>query len=56
VTSGLEQAVDATTTADDPFGDLDTKIVAALRAEVARRRRLGLPIVVDRGNGVETVG
>jgi hypothetical protein len=39
----------------DPFGDVGGKVVAALKAEAARLRRLGLPIVVDEGNGIEVV-
>jgi hypothetical protein len=35
------------------FGDIPTKVTKALRREVERRRRLGLPVYVDRGNGVE---
>ena len=38
---------------DDPFGDGTSRIVAAIAAEVEYRESHGLPIVVDRGNGVE---
>jgi hypothetical protein len=37
------------------FGDIVGKIKQAIREEVAERRRLGLPITVDRGNGVEVL-
>ena len=39
----------------DPFGDIGAKVLQAIDEEVADRRRRGLPIVVDRGNGVETL-
>lgn len=39
----------------DPFGDIEAKILRAIDEEVADRRHRGLPIVVDRGNGVETL-
>ena len=35
------------------FGDVLAKFQAAARKEVERRLRLGLPVVVDRGHGVE---
>jgi hypothetical protein len=35
------------------FGDIPAKVTKALRREVERRRLLGLPVYVDRGNGVE---
>jgi hypothetical protein len=38
------------------FGDIVGKIRQAVREEVAERRRPGLPIVVDRGSGVEVLG
>jgi hypothetical protein len=38
---------------DDVFGDLETKTVAAIAKTVEHRRPHGLPIAVDRGNGVE---
>jgi hypothetical protein len=36
-----------------PGGDLSTKTSKAIAREVAYRRARGLPIAVDRGNGVE---
>lgn len=38
---------------DYPGGDLTTKTIEAIAEEVAYRRRHGLAVVVDRGNGVE---
>ncbi len=38
---------------DDPFGHGTERIVAAVAAEVEYRESHGLPVVVDRGNGVE---
>ena len=38
---------------DDAFGDGTGRIVAAIAAEVEYRQSHGLPVVVDRGNGVE---
>jgi hypothetical protein len=38
-----------------PGGDLSAKTIEAIALEVAYRRDHGLPIVVDRGNGVEVV-
>jgi hypothetical protein len=35
------------------FGDIVEKMTAAVNLEVERRLRLGLPVVVDRGNGIE---
>jgi hypothetical protein len=35
------------------FGDIPAKIAAAAKHEVEHRLRLGLPVYVDRGNGVE---
>lgn len=35
------------------FGDIVAKIKFAADQEIERRLRLGLPVVVDRGNGVE---
>jgi hypothetical protein len=35
------------------FGDIAAKIKLAAKLEVERRLRLGLPVVVDRGNGIE---
>ena len=35
------------------FGDVAAKFQAAVRKEIERRLRLGLPVVVDRGHGVE---
>lgn len=35
------------------FGDVVAKFQAAVRTEVERRLQLGLPVVVDRGHGVE---
>jgi hypothetical protein len=35
------------------FGDIVGKIEAAADQEIARRLRLGQPVVVDRGHGVE---
>ncbi len=35
------------------FGDIPTKVAVAAKREVERRLRLGLPVFVDRGNGVE---
>jgi hypothetical protein len=37
------------------FGDLEAKTAAAIAEEVDYRRRHGLPIAVDRGNGVEVL-
>jgi pantothenate kinase type III len=37
----------------DPFGDGTDRIVAAIAAEVEYRESHGLPVVLDRGNGVE---
>jgi len=38
---------------DDLLDDIADKIITAIADEVDVRRRRGLPIVVDRGNGVE---
>jgi len=38
------------------FGDIAAKVTSAVRQEVERRLRLGLPVSVDRGRGVETLG
>jgi hypothetical protein len=38
-----------------PGGDLTAKTIEAIAEEVSYRRSHGLPIVVDRGNGVEVV-
>ncbi len=35
------------------LGDIPAKVAAATRAEYERRLRLGLPVIVDRGHGVE---
>lgn len=35
------------------FGDITAKFQLAARREIARRLQLGLPVVVDRGNGIE---
>ncbi|MGH9058825.1 MAG: hypothetical protein ACRDZY_04810 [Acidimicrobiales bacterium] len=35
------------------FGDLIAKATLAIDVEVERRQRLGLPVIVDRGRGVE---
>ena len=35
------------------LGDIPGKIAAAAKAEYERRLRLGLPVIVNRGNGVE---
>lgn len=35
------------------FGDVVAKVEAAADQEIARRLALGLPVVVDRGHGVE---
>lgn len=35
------------------FGDIVAKIKLAAELEVERLLRLGLPVVVDRGNGIE---
>jgi hypothetical protein len=35
------------------FGDLAAKVAVAAKREVERRLRLGLPVIVDRGNGIE---
>ena len=35
------------------FGDVVAKMTLAIDEEVARRYRLGLPVIVDRGNGIE---
>ena len=37
----------------DPFEDLPGNFAAAIADEVSWRERNGLPIYVDRGNGVE---
>jgi hypothetical protein len=38
---------------EDVFGDLETKTAAAIALAVEDRRRRGLPMAVDKGNGVE---
>ena len=38
---------------DGVFGDVAAKIAIAVDEEVAERTRRGLPVVVDRGAGVE---
>jgi len=38
---------------DGVFGDVAAKIATAVDEEVAERKRRGLPVVVDRGAGVE---
>jgi hypothetical protein len=35
------------------FGDIVAKMESAADQEIARRLALGLPVVVDRGHGVE---
>jgi len=35
------------------FGDIVAKMTVAVSLEVERRLGLGLPVVVDRGNGIE---
>jgi hypothetical protein len=35
------------------FGDIVAKMTVGVKLEVERRLRLGLPVVVDRGNGIE---
>jgi hypothetical protein len=35
------------------FGDIPAKAATAARREVERRLRLGLPVIVDRGDGIE---
>lgn len=35
------------------FGDIVAKIKLAADHEIEHRLRLGLPVVVDRGNGIE---
>jgi hypothetical protein len=35
------------------FGDIVAKMTVAVNLEVERRLGLGLPVVVDRGNGIE---
>lgn len=37
------------------FGDIEAKVRQAVAEAVADRRRRGLPIAVDRGNGVERI-
>ena len=51
-----ESQVDAPVLTTAVFGDVGAKIRQAVRDEVAERRRRHLPIVVDRGNGVEDLG
>lgn len=47
-------AADTDTLSVSPvFGDVLAKFQAAARREIERRLRLGLPVVVDRGHGVE---
>lgn len=35
------------------FGDIPEKAATAARREIERRLRLALPVIVDRGNGIE---
>jgi hypothetical protein len=35
------------------FGDIAAKIKLAAKLEIERRLELGLPVVVERGNGIE---
>jgi hypothetical protein len=35
------------------FGDITAKVKLAAELEIERLLRLGLPVVVDRGNGIE---
>ena len=37
------------------FGDIVTKMTRAVDQEVERLLRLGVPVVVDRGNGIEEI-
>ena len=48
-----DKAVSDTLSVSPVFGDVVAKFQAAARKEVERRLRLGLPVVEDRGHGVE---
>ena len=37
------------------FGDIVAKMILAVDLEVERRLRSGLPVVVERGNGIEQI-
>ncbi len=55
----MSQATSADHTDTNPalvsalLGDIPAKVAAATRAEYERRLRRGLPVIVDRGHGVE---
>ena len=48
-----DKAASDTLSVSPVFGDVLAKFQAAARKEIERRLRLGLPVVVDRGHGVE---
>lgn len=55
----MDKAIDTDQGTLDPalvspvFGDIPAKVATAAQREVERRLRLGLPVIVDRGDGVE---
>lgn len=55
----MAEAVNTDQDALDPalvspvFGDIPAKVAVAARREVERRLRLGLQVIVDRGDGIE---
>lgn len=48
-------AIAETQTQPDPFADAAERAMEAIREAVAQRRRLGLHLTVDRGQGVERI-
>ncbi|HXR21960.1 MAG TPA: hypothetical protein VN786_05350 [Acidimicrobiales bacterium] len=52
---GTDQSPNGAKTTDDVFGDLEAKTVEAIADAVDYRRRHGLPIAIDRGDGVEVL-
>ena len=48
-----DKAASDTLSVSPVFGDIVAKFQAVVRKEVERRLQLGLPVVVDRGHGVE---
>jgi hypothetical protein len=52
-TTDSEEAAPEAEWVSPVFGDIAAKIKLAANLEIKRRLELGLPVVVERGNGIE---
>jgi hypothetical protein len=52
-TADSDEAAAAAEWVSPVFGDIAAKIKLAANLEIKRRLELGLPVVVERGNGIE---